>query len=279
MIEGTITRERMEKWKFTSPEAKGFHPVILPGIADCQQIYLYRLNLDAKETLLLNPSLLSHDEGLKNIPLEMNAVCISGSAEIENQVFCEIAEKLDSFYITSGAVTTITARKDHTVFYIGGALDEGYGTPYFRKFDPSLPVGDIHQIHGQGVGQREVFMTCGPEVNASRIEAGITWSGNGSWTSWPPHQHEKELEEVYCYFDMDAPHFGMQLSYIEPGEIHNAVAHTVCSGSMILAPRGYHPTVASPGTKNAYFWFMAAHSHETRRYDLAVADPLRQDFN
>ncbi|MEG2119957.1 MAG: 5-deoxy-glucuronate isomerase, partial [Pseudoflavonifractor sp.] len=56
-------------------------------------------------------------------------------------------------------------------------------------------------------------------------------------------------------------------------ETEDVVAHTVRSGSMILAPVGYHPTVASPGTRNAYLWVLAAHSHESRRYDLAVEDP------
>ncbi len=118
-----------------------------------------------------------------------------------------------------------------------------------------------------------------PEAPASRLLAGLTWSENGTWTSWPPHEHERDLEEVYCYFDMDAPHFGLHLSYAEAGDIHEIAVHTVDSGTMVLAPRGYHPTVASPGTRNAYFWVMAAHSHESRRYDLAVTDPERQEMN
>jgi 5-deoxy-glucuronate isomerase len=42
---------------------------------------------------------------------------------------------------------------------------------------------------------------------------------------------------------------------------------------MILAPVGYHPTVAAPGTQNTYLWVLASHSHASRRYDLAVLDP------
>ena len=107
----------------------------------------------------------------------------------------------------------------------------------------------------------------------------MTWGGNGAWTSWPPHEHEKDLEEVYCYFDMDDPHFGLHLSYVEPGDTHGVVAHTVKSGTMILAPRGYHPTVAAPGTRNTYLWVLAAHSHKSRRYDLAVLDPKSAEMN
>ena len=115
-----------------------------------------------------------------------------------------------------------------------------------------------------------------------QVEFVFSWTtngGNGAWTSWPPHEHEKDLEEVYCYFDMDDPHFGLHLSYVEPGDTHGVVAHTVKSGTMILAPRGYHPTVAAPGTRNTYLWVLAAHSHKSRRYDLAVLDPKRAEMN
>ena len=74
----------------------------------------------------------------------------------------------------------------------------------------------------------------------------------GAWTSWPPHQHEKDLEEVYCYFDMPLPKFGFHISYLKSGEVEDIVTHTVHSGTMVQAPCGYHPTVASPGSRNAY---------------------------
>lgn len=279
MIRGEVTKERMEKWRVISPEEPGFFEVIAPRKKDCEQTYIYRLNLPAGREFILNPSELSRDDAWSYVGLELNAILIQGAADILNDAYSEKMEKLDSFYVTSSVITTIKAVKD-CVFYIGGAVDEGYGKPFFRKFDKDLPIGDIHQIHGElgSSGQREVFMTCGPEVEASRLEVGITWSGDGTWTSWPPHQHEKELEETYCYFDMDAPHFGMQLSYLAPGDRDNIVAHSVYSGIFCMAPRGYHPTVTSPGSRNAYVWIMCAHSHENRRYDLAVMDPKRKDI-
>jgi 5-deoxy-D-glucuronate isomerase len=42
----------------------------------------------------------------------------------------------------------------------------------------------------------------------------------------------------------------------------------------VLVPRGYHPTVAMPGVRSTYFWVMSAFSRASRRYDLAVNDPL-----
>ena len=103
--------------------------------------------------------------------------------------------------------------------------------------------------------------------------------GEGAWTSWPPHQHEKDLEEVYCYFGMPLPHFGFHISYLKSGEVEDIVTHTVHSGTMVEAPVGYHPTVASPGTRNSYLWVLAAHSHSSRSYNLAVLDPALENFN
>ena len=267
MISGNITKERMEKWKVISPEDNGLWEVIAPGRSDCEQVSIYRLNLEAGQEYVLH----SGDK-------EMDAACVKGSARVVCEAFEEECGKLDSFYIIKDMEITIKAH-EKTVFYIGAAVDEGYGKPYFRKTDMTLPIGEIHQIHGKGVGRREGFMTVNPEVPSSRILAGLTWSENGAWTSWPPHQHENDLEEVYCYFDMNEPHFGLHMSYVEPGDVHNMVVHTVSSGTMVLAPRGYHPTAASPGTRNAYFWVLAAHSHESRRYDLAVSDPERAELN
>lgn len=150
---------------------------------------------------------------------------------------------------------------------------------FFRSFDLSQPVGDIHQIHGEGIGQREVMMTLPDKDEASRLICGLTWGGEGAWTSWPPHQHEKDLEEVYCYFGMPLPHFGFHISYLKSGEVEDIVTHTVHSGTMVEAPVGYHPTVASPGTRNSYLWVLAAHSHSSRSYNLAVLDPALENFN
>ena len=129
---------------------------------------------------------------------------------------------------------------------------EGIGHAFFRSFDLSQPVGDIHQIHGEGIGQREVMMTLPDKDEASRLICGLTWGGEGAWTSWPPHQHEKDLEEGYCYFGMPLPHFGFHISYLKSGEVEDIVTHTVHSGTMVEAPVGDHPTVASPGTRNSY---------------------------
>lgn len=255
-------QKRMENWRVQSSEAPGFHEVIAPGKSECREEYIYRLNL---------PQGKSHH--IESGKLEMHPVLISGDAKLGGSVLDHTMSRFDSFYIPANTEVDITAVED-CVFYIAGARYEGIGESTFRKYDPTLPIGDIHQIHGEGVGRREVMFTLPPQTPASRLICGLTWSGNGAWTSWPPHQHENDLEEVYCYFDMPAPHFGFHVSYLKSSDTMDCVAHPVQSGTMVEAPCGYHPTVASPGTINAYFWVLAAFSPKQRRYDLAVLDPV-----
>lgn len=259
-------KKRMESWDFTSPTERGFHEVIIPGKADCKAVYIYRLNMAAGDSYIL-----------KSGELEMHPVLMSGNASLSNHpTLNQDMKKFDSFYIPGNSEIKISAEKD-CIFYIAGAKYEGIGEPSFRKFDITLPIGDIHQIHGKGVGQREVMFTLDPQTPASRLICGLTWGGDGSWTSWPPHQHEKDLEEVYCYFDMDAPKFGFHISYLKSGEVEDIVAHTVQTGSMVLAPCGYHPTVASPGTRNTYLWVLSSFTPASRSYDLAVLDPAYEN--
>lgn len=255
-------KQRMEKWMVQSSEKPGFHEVITPKTCECKEVQMFRLNLPKGETYVLE----SKD-------LEMHPVLLAGKTKLHHSVLSQEMDKYDACYIPGNDKLKIEALED-CIFYIAGAKYEGIGKPFFRKFNKDLPIGDIHQIHGKGAGRREVMMTLAPEDEASRLICGLTWSGEGTWTSWPPHQHEKDLEEVYCYFDMPLPHFGFHISYLKSGEVEDIVAHTVHSGSMVQAPCGYHPTVAIPGERNAYLWVLAAFSHQSRRYDLAINDPV-----
>lgn len=255
-------RNRLLGWRYQSPEIPGFHPVIVAGEADCVAISVFRLNLPggARHTLASGPQ-------------EVHPVLIQGAARLLSGPFRGYRMmRFDSFYLPGRETVEIEATED-CVFYIAAAPDDGFGKPSFRAYQADLPIGDIHQIHGDGAGRREVMFTLDPATPASRLICGLTRGGIGAWTSWPPHQHERDLEEAYCYFDMPAPDFGFHLSYLESGGVADAVTHRVESGTMVLAPRGYHPTVASPNLRNAYFWALAALRPSSRRYDLAIPDP------
>lgn len=258
----------METWKVQSPEEPGFHAVITPDKCVCKETQVYRLNL-----------LKGDSYELQSGGLEMHPVLIEGAAHLSgHSLLNETMKQFDAFYIPGNNSVVITADED-SIFYIAAAVDEGYGKPFFRAFEPDAPIGDIHQMHGIGIAQREVFMTLSDKDEASRLICGVTWGGEGAWTSWPPHQHENDLEEIYCYFGIPLPHFGLHLSYLKSGEYEDVVAHVVHSGTMVQCPCGYHPTVGTPGMKNGYFWCLGALRHSSRSYNLSINDPLLNNFN
>jgi 5-deoxy-glucuronate isomerase len=254
-----VQTNELTRWKIQTPPQHGFHMVASPETGLTKSLWVYRLNLRKNETYTFS-----------NEKLEMEFAVIRGSATIRIADKSYKLKKLDSFYVPSKTQVEMKAEED-LFLYAGGAADEGYGDVFVHSYNPDLPVGAVRQIHGREPYRRDVYMTLGPDVPASRLICGWTWSDTGAWSSWPPHQHEKDLEEAYCYFDMDSPAFGIHISYLNSGKPTNACI--VQTGDVVLAPKGYHPTVSSPANKNSYFWILAAHSHTSRRYDLAVNDP------
>jgi 5-deoxy-glucuronate isomerase len=247
------------RWKYSSPVNEGFHEIITPENSACRVTWISRLNLSRRSDYFLE-----HDG------LELNGVVIKGSVVISQGQDQHGLEKLDAFYLPSRESITIKAREDAALF-LGGSICEKKGRFFVRKYDLSLPLGDIHQVHGQPPYRREVFMTLAQQDAASRLICGITRGEPGQWTSWPPHQHTKDLEEVYCYFDIPKPNSAFHFSSRKTGEFE--FIHPVSTGDCVIIPEGYHPTCGMPGVSNCYFWVMAAHKPESRRYDLAVNDP------
>jgi 5-deoxy-glucuronate isomerase len=119
---------------------------------------------------------------------------------------------------------------------------------------------------------RDLNIIIGKNVEAGRILAGFTRSQPGNWTSWPPHEHSELLEEVYVYFDMPSPAFGIQLVYTSPDQPE--FVRLVRDGDAVLMPAGYHPNVAAPGHGINFIWMMAAHrEREDRLFGVVNVQP------
>jgi 5-deoxy-glucuronate isomerase len=116
---------------------------------------------------------------------------------------------------------------------------------------------------GGAATSRDLNIIIGDNVRAGRILAGFTRSVPGNWTSWPPHEHTELLEEMYVYFDMPAPAFGVQLVYTSPDQPE--FVGLVRDGDAVLMPGGYHPNVAAPGHSINFIWMMAAHREQQDR--------------
>jgi 5-deoxy-glucuronate isomerase len=119
---------------------------------------------------------------------------------------------------------------------------------------------------------RDLNIVIGDNVRAGRVLMGFTRSLQGNWTSWPPHEHGKMLEEVYVYFDMPPPAFGIQLVYTRPEAPE--LAAIVRDGDAVLMPAGYHPNVAAPGHGINFIWMMAARREvEDRQFGVVNVQP------
>jgi len=130
----------------------------------------------------------------------------------------------------------------------------------------------LHLIAGKPPAERDLNVLIGANVEAGRIMAGVTFSTPGNWTSWPPHEHSKLLEEAYLFIDMPSPSFGVQFVYTDPNKPE--LVQVVREGDCVLMPQGYHPNVAAPGGQINFLWMMAAiREGEDRLYGVVNVQP------
>ena len=131
---------------------------------------------------------------------------------------------------------------------------------------------NLHFAAGGPSCERDLNIVIGKNVQAGRILAGVTFSKPGNWTSWPPHEHGRLLEEAYLYIDMPAPNWGLQLVFTD-NEQPELVAK-VTEGDVVVMPEGYHPNVAAPGSCINFLWMMAAHTEvEDRQFGVVNVHP------
>ncbi len=144
----------------------------------------------------------------------------------------------------------------------------------------SLPPGPARLI--PGATQREVVVgrdswgrtvrtILGPDDPASRLIVGETvHTGTGTWSSFPPHRHDREseeearLEEVYYYRVHPANGFAVQVRYDTDGGQENLCM--VRDGDAAAITSGFHPLVAAPGHGLYYLWILAGEERAMRVY-------------
>jgi len=109
-------------------------------------------------------------------------------------------------------------------------------------------------LGGEGC-RRRIHRLIDDNVPAERLMVGLIFSQKGNWTSWAPHEHAKTKEEIYYYFDMPAPAFGVQLVYEDIA--HPDFIGAVFEEDAVVIKKGYHPNVAIPGHPINFVWMMA----------------------
>jgi 5-deoxy-glucuronate isomerase len=193
---------------------------------------------------------------------ETGLICLNGSATITTGEDSFVLSRYDSLYIPRDSRVQISAADGCDLAELAAPVDKKYPMQFVAfanvRKDPAL-----HFMAGKPPIERDLNILLGKNVEAGRIMAGVTFSSDGNWTSFPPHEHQDMLEEAYLYIDMPAPQWGLQLVYtnLDSPEL----VEVVREGDVVLMPQGYHPNVAAPGGSINFLWMMAANKEGVDR--------------
>ena len=140
----------------------------------------------------------------KNGNQETGLTCLSGSAVVKVGDRTFTCNQYDSVYIPRDSTIDVSTSSNVDIAEFCSDVDNHYPiqfVPYAElSKDPSL------SFNAGTPGQaRRVNICIGKNVQAGRLLVGFTMSEPGNWTSWPPHEHAKMLEEMYVYINMPAP--------------------------------------------------------------------------
>ena len=177
----------------------------------------------------------------------------------------------DAIYIPRDAHVDVSTASSVDFAECRAPVDGRYPVQVVRMAEveqtPALSFGA-----GGPSSQRSIRILIGKNVQAGRLLAGVTRSEPGNWTSWPPHEHAAMLEEIYVYYDMPAPAFGVQFVYTNTDEPETV--EIVREGDAVLMPAGYHPNVAIPGHPMSFLWIMAARREgDDRQFGVVNVQP------
>jgi len=205
---------------------------------------------------------------------ETGLICLSGSAEVKVDSKSHHLGQYDAIYIPPDSQVDVTTEGQTDVAEFSADVEHRY--PLQTVSYESVSKDPALRFHAGGPGStRDLNILLGKNVKAGRLLVGFTFSEPGNWTSWPPHEHAKMLEEMYVYFDMPDPAYGIQLVYNDTQ--YPELVTVVRDGDAVLMPAGYHPNVSVPGHRIAFLWAMAAHREvEDRQFGVVNIQPAFQ---
>jgi len=198
-------------------------------------------------------------------------LCLSGKAILQAEGSTFPCSTHDTLYLPRDISATILAEETAS-FCVCSAPVKGNYPLHFVPYSEITADPTLRFVAGAAGAQREINLLVAHNVEAGRLIVGVTRSLPGNWTSWPPHEHAATLEEIYLYYDMPEPAYGLQLLYEQQAETPNVTV--VREGDAVLLPRGYHPNVAIPGHQLNFVWMMAAHREGVdRQWGVVNSDP------
>lgn len=193
---------------------------------------------------------------------ETGFICLKGSATIATDGSSYQLGRYDALYVPRDSQVTVTAEDGCDLAEVSSPVENQYPVQ-FVSFEENRKDPALHFIAGAPPTERDLNVLLGKNIEAGRIMAGVTFSTEGNWTSWPPHQHHDMLEEAYLYIDMPDPGWGIQMVYTDRNEPE--LVQVVREGDVVVMPKGYHPNVAAPGGSINFLWMMAANRESIDR--------------
>jgi len=202
---------------------------------------------------------------------ETGLICLDGSADVKIGSENFHLGQYDAIYVPRDSHIEVKTGSLADIAEFSSDVEQRYAVQFVSHAEISKDPTLRMNIGGPST-TRDLSILIGKNVNAGRLLAGFTVSEPGNWTSWPPHEHEKLLEEMYVYFHMPAPAFGIQLVY--KNTEYPELVTVVRDGDAVLMPGGYHPNVSIPGHRICFLWAMAAHREkDDRQFGVVNVQP------
>jgi 5-deoxy-glucuronate isomerase len=262
MYMGTHAEGATDKMIFRKTNGqKGRHLAVTPQNSSMLHLSYGRIILDTSQNSVL----------FNNGDQETALICLAGKVVVTTAGQQVEIGKFDAMYVPRGSSIDVSTSSSVDLAEFSSDVAGKYPLKIVRYADITKDPGLKFVTGGPG-SARDLSMLIAKNVEAGRLVAGFTYSDPGNWTSWPPHEHAKMLEEMYVYFDMPEPAFGIQLVYNNTQ--YPELVTVVRDGDAVLMPSGYHPNVSVPGHRIAFLWAMAAHREvEDRQFGVVNIQP------
>ena len=240
---------------------KGRTNSVAPGVTASRNLFYGRIIIESGDDAI----------AFENGTHETGLVCLKGSGAVTTSGQTFAMNQYDAIYVPRDSEIVAASDGDFDLAEFSSPVEKQYPLQFVAfsdiRQDPAL-----HFTVSKPPKERDLNILIGENVEAGRLMAGVTFSSDGNWTSFPPHEHHDMLEEAYLYIDMPAPQWGIQMVYTNLDEPE--LVQVVHEGDVVLMPKGYHPNVAAPGGQINFLWMMAANREgEDRQFGVVNVQP------
>ncbi len=197
------------------------------------------------------------------VPLRGSGVVTAGDHSFEIGRTNVFEQPPQIVYIHPDEPIAVVAADDGFEFAIGSAPAEGiYPTRLITPEEMKT------EVRGGGASHRQVNHVLAPPVAAERLILYEVYVPRGMWSGWAPHRHDgvdgsPYLEETY-YFRLDPGNgFAMHRNW-SPEDGYDEMV-LLNDGDTALVPKGYHSSVACPGSNMFFLNYLAGELYDDER--------------